>query len=68
MSEKGHNYQGRQSALQVFKDFAGGVGGDPDVDEEDEDEKETGDQNIQNEVCENFIAIVTLTAKAELEK
>jgi hypothetical protein len=52
----------------VFKDFAGGVGGDPDVDEEDEDEKETGDQNIQNEVCENFIAIVTLTAKAELEK
>ena len=70
MSEKDHHYQGRQSALQVFKDFAGGVGGDPDLDDEDDDDddedvKMKEEQNVQEEVCETMIGIVIFAPKKD---
>jgi len=44
MSEaSSHHYQGRQSALQVFKEFGGGVG-DPSAVEEDDDDEDQDDQ------------------------
>lgn len=54
MSEQEHQYQGRQSALQVFNEFAGGVGGVEQQqleDDEDEVEQERGEdeKKLQNE-------------------
>ena len=47
MSEaSSHHYQGRQSALQVFKEFGGGVG-DPSLHDEDDDEDDDQDQDDQ---------------------
>ena len=47
MSEaSSHQYQGRQSALQVFKEFGGGVG-DPSLHDDDDDEDDDQDQDDQ---------------------
>jgi hypothetical protein len=66
MSEQEHQYQGRQSALQVFNEFTGGVGGehqqpeDADCDEDEFEHKETveDDEKHNEKVCWNCNVLI----------
>ena len=69
MSEaSSHHYQGRQSALQVFNEFAGGVGdpsGHDDDDDDGDNDEEIQDDQQQLQRPETEIEKVSIGAKNE---